>query len=236
MRWLIATLIVIFVAVAVVVYLGWSKLPSMLSKHLTEEMSVKVSIEKIGLGLRTISVYDLVIGNVKNGILPKAFSAKEIDVHASLTEYFKEEIVVEEIVIEGIYLGLEFNNAKGTDGNWTELMKQLQSSSAGKSGEEKKRSLLVKKVVLRNIDTDLVYRDNGRVQHLPRIDHMELYNISSSGGLPVDQLMNSVLGQMLKQVFIKQNLKDMLQDLLQGKSPLNQYIPSPIKRFLPFGG
>ena len=150
--------------------------------------------------------------------------------------HLKDEIIVDEIEIDGIYLGLEFNNAKGVDGNWTELMKSLETRSAASTEPSgKKRSLLVKKVVLTNINTDLVYRDSGNVQHLPKIDRMELYNISSTGGVPVDQLMNSVLGQMLKQVFIRQNLKDMLQDLLKGNSPLNQYIPAPIKRYIPFG-
>ena len=234
MRWL-SIFLVLIIAIAVVIYMGWGKLPSMLSTHLTQMMGVKVTIERVGIGFESVSVYDFSIDNVKGGILKKALTTKEIDVRAPFTHYMKDEIIIDEIAIDGIYLGLEFNNAKGIDGNWTELMKTLQDKTAGAQAQEKKRSLLVKKVILTNIETDLVYRDNGKVQHLPRIDRMELNNISSAGGFPVDQLMNSVLGQMLKQVFIRQNLKDMLQELLKGNTPLNQYIPEPIKRYIPFG-
>jgi hypothetical protein len=41
-------------------------------------------------------------------------------------------------------------------------------------------------------------------------------------------VMNSVLGDMLKQVFIKENLKNMLQELMNQPGPIQQYL-SPFK-------
>ena len=225
--------LVLLLVIVVVAFFAWGRVPGMLSARLTKEMGVKVSIDGIILGPRTIQVDDLVIGNVPGGVLQKAFSAEEIDVKAPVSRYLNKDIVIEEIHIDNIYLGLEFKNAKGTDGNWTQIMNNLQKSSPAPVEKETKRTLLIKKVVLTNINSDLVYLDDGKVRHLPRIDYMELNNISSEGGFPVDQLMNSVLGEMLKKVFIQQNLNNMLKDLLQQPSQqLDQYI-QPFKRFLP---
>ncbi len=59
---------------------------------------------------------------------------------------------------------------------------------------------------------------------------MELTEISSEGGLPMDQILNSVLGQMLKEVFVKQNLKNMIQQFMNTPSPVQQYL-APFKGF-----
>lgn len=99
-----------------------------------------------------------------------------------------------------------------------------------KPTQEKTRSVLIRRLILTNIDVDVVYRkEGGKVQRLKRIDRIELTDVSSEGGLPVDQLMNSVLGQMLKSVFEKQNLKNMLQNLLQEPSGTIQKYLGPFQ-------
>ncbi len=147
-----------------------------------------------------------------------------------------EDVVIDEIDLDNVYLGLEFKNAKSTDSNWTTIMSHLQTTAAPKAAgpEEKERTVLIHKLVLSNINTDLIFKeDSGKVKRLPTIDRIELTEISSQGGFPMDQLMNSVLGQMLKQVFIKQNMQNMLMDFLQNPpSQVEKYL-QPFKRFIP---
>lgn len=230
--------LILLLAVVVVAFVAWGRVPGMLAARMTKELGVKTTIGDISLGPSKISVQDLVIGNVPNGVLPKAFSAEQIDVKAPITRYLSKDIVIDEIHIDNIYLGLEFKNAKGTDGNWTQIMKNLQSHTTATAPvkKEDKRTLLIKKIVLTNINTDLVYLDDkGNIRHLPRIDYMELTNISSEGGFPVDQLMNSVLGEMLKKIFIQQNLNNMIKDVWNQsgiQDQLDQYI-GPFKRLIP---
>ncbi|MFI5334270.1 MAG: AsmA family protein [Chlamydiales bacterium] len=233
------SLLILLLILVVVGFFAWGRVATMLSNHLTKELGVKTSIDSLILGPRTIVVKDLVIGNVANGTLPKSFSAQEIGVKAPVTRYFNQDIVIEEIHVDNIYLGLEFATAKGVEGNWTEIMKNLQPAATATGTTEKveKRTLLIKKIKMTKINTDLVYLDAGNVRHLPQIDYMEFTNISSEGGLPLDQLLNSVLGQMLQKVFIQQNLKNMIQDIWNtpGGVPekLQKLVPDSVKRFLP---
>ena len=116
----------------------------------------------------------------------------------------------------------------------------MVTSSAEKKGRAKQeaqdndssRSVYIHKLILTNIDVDVVYIKEGRkVIHLPRIERIELYDISSQGGLPMDQIMNSILGQMLRSVFERQNLKNMLQNLIESPPNTIQKYLNPFKLF-----
>lgn len=235
-------IIVIILAAVVIGFIAWSRVPDIVADNLSKKLKVSVEIDDMSLGWGKIQVDKVVIGNPPGAILSKAFSCSSIDVLAPFTNYLDQKIIIDEIDVNDVYLGLEFDSAKGTDGNWTRIMGNLKSSTGQESNGKKKkgaeppkessqRSVLIKRLVLTNIDVDVVYRkEGGKVQKLKRIDRIELTNVSSEGGLPMDQVMNSVLGQMLKSVFEKQNLQNMLQDLLQKPGGLQDYL-SPFKGF-----
>jgi len=231
-------LIGIVVLVALVIgFLFWSRLPDMLANRLSAKLQVPVEIDSIGLKLAGVDVKNIQIGNPPGSILAKAFTCQEIDVDTPWTRYLHDNVVVDTIELNQVYLGLEFDSAKGASGNWTTIMSNLNSGTEKPKPKKKAdsnstpsgRTLLIHKLILTDIDVDVVYRkEGGKVQKLPRIPRIELTEISSEGGFPIDQLMNSILGEMLKQVFIKENLKNMLQNLLENQNPLKEYI-NPFK-------
>lgn len=210
---------IIILAAVVIAFISWSRVPDILATNLSKKMKVTVDIDEINLGFSNINVEKIKIGNPPNSILPKAFSADLVSVNSPLTRYLDKNIVIEEINISDIYLGLEFNTPRGTQGNWTTIMGNV-SSSTSSSSKKINKTLLIKRLVLTNIATEVAYKESGHVKKLPIIDRIELTNISSEGGFPMDQLMSSVLGQMLKQVFIKQNLQNMLEGILQNPQEL----------------
>lgn len=236
---------VIILAAVIVGFIFWSRVPDILANNLSKKMKVSVEVDSIGLGWGKVDVKKIQIGNPSGSILAKAFACNEIDVLAPFTNYLSQNIVIDEIDVNNVYLGLEFDSASGTSGNWTTIMGNLNSSNGStvtSNGKKKRkeqptpaassssRSVLIHRLVLTNIDVDVVYRkDGGKVKRLPRIPRIELTEISSQGGLPMNQIMNSVLGEMLKQVFLKENLKNMMQDLIDNPNiPFKQYL-SPFK-------
>lgn len=242
----LAGIIVIIILAAVIVgFIFWSRVPDILANNLSKKLKVSVEIDSIGLGWGKIDVDKIQIGNPPGSILTHAFTCSQIEVRAPLTRYLSQNIVIDEIDVKDVYLGLEFDSSSGTSGNWTTIMGNLKSTTGtNETGSRRKRktkevpppepssqrTVLIHRLVLTNVDVDVVYRkDGGKVQKLPRIPRIELTEISSEGGLPLDQIMNSVLGEMLKQVFLKQNLKNMLQNLMDNpNNPLQPYL-SPFK-------
>lgn len=229
-------IIVIILAAIVIGFIGWSRVPDIVANNVSKKLKVSVEIDDMKLRWGKIEIDQVTIGNPSGSILSKAFSCSSIDVLAPLTRYLNQKIIIDQIEVDNVYLGLEFDSAKGTEGNWTRIMGNLRSSTGqNNNGKKKKaeqapaagsqRSVLIRRLILTNIDVDVVYRkEGGKIQRLRRIDRIELTNVSSEGGLPMDQVMNSVLGQMLKSVFEKQNLQNMLQDLLQQQGGFQQYL------------
>jgi len=173
-----------------------------------------VTIGDISFSLNKITVDHLDIANVPNSRLQKALSVKTISSTCNLLNYLKETISIEQITLDDIYIGLEFDTPKSAQGNWTVLMGNLESATASAPKEESK-TVIIKELILTNIQVDVVYKSsNGAIKRLKPIPRIVLYNINSSQGFPTDQIMKSVLGQMLKSVFVDENLKNMFEDLL----------------------
>src|SRR5579871_2743371 len=163
----LAGLIVIIIVAAVIVgFIFWSRVPDMLANNLSKKMGVSVAIDSMGLGMGKIDLKKIEIGNPPNSILAKAFSCREIDVNAPFTRYLSKNIVIDEIDLQDVYLGFEFDSASGTNGNWTRIMNNIQSSMAAGQPKRKKgepapkpeRTVLIHRIVLTNINVDVVYK------------------------------------------------------------------------------
>jgi hypothetical protein len=218
-------IVVIILAAVVVGFIFWARVPDIIANNLSKKLKVSVQIDDMTLSWGKIGIEKVEIDNPPGSILSRAFACREIDVLTPFTRYLNQQIVIDEIDVSDVYLGLEFDSPKSTEGNWTRIMNNLQKSTAAETPTKgAKRSVLIHRLILTNIDVDVVYRQGGgKVKRLPRINRIELTDISSEGGLPTSQIMNSVLGQMLKSVFEKQNLKDMMQGILQ-QTPAGKYL------------
>lgn len=188
--------------------------PDFIASGLSKNLKVAVTIGDMSFSLDKITIKHLDIANVPNSRLPKALSIKTICSKCPLLNYLKETVNIEQITLDDIYLGLEFDTPKSAQGNWTVLMSNLESTTASTSKEESK-TVIIKELILTNIEVDVVYKSSGgSIKKLKPIPRIVLHEINSSQGFPADQIMKSVLGQMLKSVFVEENLKNMFDDFL----------------------
>ena len=65
------------------------------------------------------------------------------------------------------------------------------------------------------------------VRKLKPIKRLELNNISSEGGIPTAQIMDIIMSEMLRNVFSKEGLQNMLEGILSpgGKHRLHSGVP-----------
>jgi len=219
-----------FLVLLMAFFLLWHKVPSYLSNQLSNAFLAPVYIGDAGISPKEFSLKKIAIGSPQNSRLPKSFTCQKLSIDAWLYEYFKDRVVIEEIVLSDIYLGLEFDSAQSTTGNWTKLMQNLKNSSSANKSKSNKQ-FLIKKLTLKNIQCQVLYNDrrNGLID-LDPIDELTFTNISTDKGFPSEQLMNSVLGQMLKEVFIRENLEDMLNKIIEQQDQIQQFV-KPFKLF-----
>ena len=209
----------ILLALVLVVLIGlaflWIKVPDLVAKQLSKQMQVEVKIGDIALSAHSIGVKNLEIGNPKNSILPKAYSAGSIEVKASLSNYLKDPIVIDELQINQIYVGLEFASPISPSGNWSTILENMKKS-APVSKKKEARSVLIKKLILTDIRSDLIFtQQGGKVQNLLPIDRLELNNVSSEAGVSLDQIARVILEQTLNALLKKQSLQSMIENVIQ---------------------
>lgn len=202
----------------ILAFIGWSQLPDMAASNFSKTLKVKVEIGDIGFGLETLTIEKFTIDNPQGFSLAKALGIDSISINAPILGYLHDDISITEITLDNVYVGLEFDSPRSSKGNWTTLLKNGKKSR----DTSVKKSVLIKKLVLNNIQAELLYQSDGKVRRLPVIPQIVLYNISSEGGNLSDQLMNTALGEMIKEVFIQENLKDALDQIFQNPQDLFQ--------------
>ena len=207
----------------------WMRAPDFAAKRIEQALNVPTTISSIHFFLNSISIKNLEIENLPQSYLKKAFSAESIYIKNNILNYLDKTVTVDQISIDNIYLGLEFDSPKGTTGNWTTLMNNLDSSLT-KPSKEDSQFIEIKELILTNIQVEVAYKSAGKkIKKLKLIPKIVLYNINSSEGLPSEQIMKSVLGQMLQSVSMKENLKNMFSEIFtQPKDALDTLL-SPFK-------
>ncbi len=220
----LSVFIIIILAVIVILFLGWARVPDMFANNLAKKLGVPVSISSISAGLKQIDIKEIEIGNPRGYSMPKAFSSKEILIKTPLMSYLDDKIIVDEIDVNDIYIGLEFDSSSSSDGNWKIILSNY-SREAHLDETGSKKTVLIRRLVLNNITTDIMFRDQGgKVQRLPKINQIVLRDISTEGGNAADQLMSSILGQMIKSVFIEQKLSNFLKGLTDPGKAVDNFL------------
>lgn len=216
-------LIIIFGIIIILVLaciLVWNMLPSIVSHKLSKHAGVSVTISNIGLSPNHLKVDGIRVGNPSGySKTPRALSVDDLYASVPLTRFFDDQIVIDEMTMDDVYIGLEFDSPNSKSGNWTTIMNNMSKSTSADKEEAKKKgkttSVLIKRLVITDLQIELAYKTGGRAnKKLRPIDRLELTNISSEGGIPTAQIMNIIMQETLRSIFSKEGLQNMLEGIL----------------------
>ena len=210
---------IVLIALVMVGFFAWSFVPGMISRGLSKKMGVPVTITSIGITPWSITASNFIIYNPRGSLMSKALVVKSTKIKAPITRYFKDAIVIDQVDLNNVFLGLEFNKPLSRDGNWTTIMSRYKSASRAASKKGKKeKPVLIKRLIIRNMDIWIAFRDNpsAGAKQLKGIKYMEFKNVSSKSGLPIDEITQQVIGAMLLEVFQREGVQNMLEGIIQG--------------------
>ncbi|MCP5506351.1 MAG: hypothetical protein H7A38_05665 [Chlamydiales bacterium] len=216
-------LIIIFGLIIILVLaciLIWNMLPSIVSHKLSKHAGVSVTISDIRVGSDHLKIDGIRVGNPEGySKTPRALSVSYFYVGAPFTRFFDDQIVINEMKMDDVYIGLEFDSPSSKSGNWTTIMNNMSKSTSDDKEEAKKKgkstSVLIKKLVITDLQIELAYKTGGKAnKKLRPIDRLELTNISSEGGIPTAQIMNIIMQETLRSIFSKEGLQNMLDGVL----------------------
>lgn len=231
----LAGLIILAIVVLVVcLFLAWSRIPDLVAGHLSKRLKVPVSIEEVQITKESIDIHNLEIGNPRGYTLPKAFSAHNILIQAPLMRYLDEKIIIDAITVNTVYLGAEFDKPGSKNGNWTTLMQNFKNSTTPPKESKKGKTVLIKKLILTDIDVDLAYKSGSiPVKRLKPIPKIEFTNVTSEKGIPSEQITNLIIEQALRAIFDQENIGNMIEGFMISPEQGVQNMLSPLQPFFP---
>lgn len=216
-------LIIIFGIIVVICLLGvlaWNMLPTIISHKLSKTAGVSVTIGNISVSSSMIEADNIRVGNPKGyNKTPKALSVDTFTVDVPFTHFFDDHIVINEMNLDDVYIGLEFDSPNSKKGNWTTIMDNVSKNTASEQKKAKDKgkttSVLIKKLIITDLKIELAYTTGGKANRKLRpIDRIELTNISSEGGIPTNQIMNIVMQETLRNIFSQEGLQNMLDGIM----------------------
>lgn len=194
-----------------------------MASYLSGKLGVHVSIMGIKMRPSSTKIYRFKIGNPPGSKTSNAFTVKTIELNYVIQRLFGEPSVIDQLKMNDIFIGVELYNPLGTDNNWTRITANLAKDQDEKEGHE----VLIKKLILENIDIEIKGLGIKGVLGLNQkkhIDHLEFSNISSKKGFPTKELIRAIFGQTGLQEYIKNLLnpksyiKDVFSPFSQGQS------------------
>ncbi len=209
-------LITLIVAIVITLVILWGMLPTLVSRELSKQAGVPVSMETFKLSFSDINIEALNVANPPLYTLPKALSVGTTQIVAPLSTYFDPEITIDYLSLDTIYLGLEFDSKNSKRGNWGFIMGNL----GGEDPNTPSKSVMIKKLILTNLSIELAYKDGSApTRKLQKIKRIELNNVSSEGGIPSSVVMKIVMREALHDIFSKEGIQNMLQEALKPVTP-----------------
>jgi hypothetical protein len=179
-----------------------------------------VTISDIRLSSDHLKVDDIRVDNPKGySKTPRALSVDDLSASVPLTRFFDDRIVIDELNMDDVYIGLEFDAPDSKTGNWTTIMHHMSQSASDDKERAKKdgktTSVLIKRLVITGLQIELAYKTGGKPnKKLRPIDRLELTNISSEGGIPTAQIMNIIMQETLRSIFSKEGLQNMVEGIV----------------------
>lgn len=205
--------IILLILIGSLIFLWLIKAP-ILSWYLSDKLKVPVSIGSISIWPSETTIRDFRIVNPRGFTMKSAFEADTTNIKYRWHNLRASTSEIDEIVVDGIFLGIECSNPLCRQNNWTAIGARM----AKKEANQKKRQEVIHKLILRNMTVEVRGLGIGKPPFTKKIDYLEFNEVSSEKGFPTDKL--------IKAIFQGVGLQDYIQDLLNPQNAIKKLLPN----------
>ncbi len=219
MKKLIGILLGIIIVIALAAYLAYANSPLILARVISHKTQVPVTIKNIDFQNDAFTIQQLQMGNPKEARLPTSLKVETITINSPYRQYFDDPIVIDQIYVNNVYVNIQLYNKDQTEGNWQTIMKNMAEDHGSPLSIE--RPAIIKKLILTNIQIDLILSD-GSVHNLSPIARLEFDNIHSDKGIPIQEISEIIVQKMMQSIFLEKGLKTIIEvpvDIIKGVLP-----------------
>lgn len=215
----------IFILIAIVIiacglgYLAYANAATIMANIISHKTQTPVTIKQVDFYRDSFTINELQVGNPNEARLPTAMKVQKIDINAPYKQYFEDPIIIDEINMADVYVNIQIYNKDQTKGNWQTIMGNMKEEH--KSPLSNERVAIIKKLVLTNIQIDLILSD-GKLHRLSPIARLEFNDIRSDKGIPTQEISEIIIQKMMNSIFLQKGLKAIIEapvDVIKGVLP-----------------
>ncbi len=219
MKKLIGILLAIIIILCGGAYLAYTNANLIFAEIISRKALVPVTIKKVQFNKESFQIEELQMANPKGARLPTALKVETIKIDAPYRQYFEDPITIDQIHLNNVYVNIQIYNKEQTEGNWHTIMHNMEEDHNSPLSIE--RPALIKKLILTNIQIDLILSD-GSMHHLSPIDRLEFDNVDSERGIPIQEISEIIVQKMMGSIFLEKGLKAIIEapvDIIKGVLP-----------------
>ena len=207
--------LILLIILAFLVFLWLVKSP-FLSSYLTAKLRVPVSIQHISVWPSSASLYNFRIKNPDGFKAEYALTAESTEIDYQLSQLFGNPLVIDQILIDNIFLGIECSDGSCSENNWTAIGERMPK-------EKSNQEVIIHKLVLTNLTAEISgLQALGGKKLTRRVERLEFDEIDSKKGFPTEELV--------RRLFQGAGLQQYLKNLFNPQKIIEQYL-SPLKIF-----
>ena len=219
MKKLIGILLAIIIILGVAGYVAYVNSALILAQIISHKTQVPVTIKKVEFSKKSFTIHELQMSNSKEARLPTALKVEMIKVNSPYRQYFEDPIFIDQILVSNVYVNIQIYDKEQTKGNWHTIMNNMEEEHNSPLSVE--RPAIIKKLILTNIQIDLILSD-GSIRHLSPIDRLEFDNLDSDKGIPIQEISEIIVQKMMNSIFLEKGLKAIIKapvDIIKGVLP-----------------
>ncbi len=187
---------VILIILAVAAFVWLIKAP-ILSSYLSGKMGVKVSAANISVLPSHMKIRKFKLHNPKGFKSRTALRVDEIHVSYTWSELTGDPNVIDEIVLDNVFLDIEVKDGIGKVSNWSEIISKMPSPNG------KANRFIIKKLIINNLKVEISGLGAEGATQTKTVARMEFTDIDSEKGFPTQQLIAQIFGKVGLMQFIE---------------------------------
>lgn len=207
---------ILIVGVVVASIVVWVNRANIAAHYISRHLNVPVSLNALEISKEEAHLEHLWIGNPPHSKTQTSFAAETIDIDGTLPGILGDPLIIDEIYMENIFVGIEYYGSSKEATNWSYILES--DPSKGKSGKD----YLIRTLIMENLTVEITQAD-GKFKRYPTIQRLELKNISSETGFPVEEIEKAIFDLMMQDLIQRLNLDQLLKSI-PGGNPL-KYLP-----------
>ncbi|MDN3505382.1 MAG: hypothetical protein P0S95_07395 [Rhabdochlamydiaceae bacterium] len=209
-------------------------LPFFLARSLSSALGENSSVGSVRIQLNKIVIKEIKIENPPLSKLKYALKIDELIITAPLIEYLQPQVDIKQILLDKIYMSVEFYTKDRKESNWNSILANVNKPVAEEKKEPShpgdRRKITIGNLTLNDIQVELMFA-NSKPELLPMLKQISINDIDPENGLLTKRITRILTNHIIQSISKGFGIQGITGVILSAPSAVVDTIILPFKMF-----